>query len=40
MNDRETRRYTMFGRVETFGKTNAADFAAEKPGESPICEDH
>jgi hypothetical protein len=28
MNDREFRRYAMFGRVETFGKTNAADFAA------------
>ncbi len=28
MNDRETRRYEMFGRVKTFGQTNAADFAA------------
>ena len=28
MNDRETRRYDMFGRVKTFGQTNAADFAA------------
>ena len=28
MNDRETRRYQMFGRVQTFGKDNAADFAA------------
>lgn len=27
MNDRETRRYQMFGRVDTFGKTNTADFA-------------
>ncbi|MEF8728517.1 MAG: hypothetical protein V5B34_09935 [Accumulibacter sp.] len=28
MNDRETRRYDMFGRVQTFGNGNAADFAA------------
>ena len=28
MNDRETRRYDMFGRAKTFGQTNAADFAA------------
>jgi hypothetical protein len=28
MNDRETRRYEMFGRVQTFGKDNAADFPA------------
>ena len=28
MNDRKTARYTMFGRVVTFGKDNAADFAA------------
>ncbi len=28
MNDRETARYDMFGRVQTFGKDNAADFAA------------
>ena len=28
MNDRETRRYDMFGRVQTFGKDNTADFAA------------
>ena len=28
MNDRETRRYDTFGRVKTFGQTNAADFAA------------
>jgi len=28
MNDRETRRYDMFGRVQTFGKDNASDFAA------------
>ena len=27
MNDRETRRYQMFGRVQTFGKDNTADFA-------------
>ena len=26
MNEQETRRYAMFGRVETFGKNNAADF--------------
>ena len=26
MNDRETRRYDMFGRVQTFGQQNAADF--------------
>jgi hypothetical protein len=28
MNDRETRRYDMFGRVTTFGQSNAADFTA------------
>jgi hypothetical protein len=28
MNDRETRRYDMFGREKNFGQTNAADFAA------------
>ena len=28
MNDRETRRYDMFGRVKTFGQTSTADFAA------------
>ena len=28
MNDRETRRYDMFGRVQTFGKDNTADFVA------------
>ena len=28
MNDREIRRYDMFGRVKTFGTDNAADFAA------------
>ena len=28
MNDRETRRYDMFGRVKTFGTDNAPDFAA------------
>ena len=27
MNDRETRRYQMFGRVQTFGKDNTTDFA-------------
>ena len=27
MNDRETRRYDTFGRVQTFGKDNATDFA-------------
>jgi len=27
MNDRETRRYDMFDRVQTFGKDNASDFA-------------
>ena len=27
MNDRETRRYQTFGRIQTFGKTNTADFA-------------
>lgn len=26
MNDRETRRYDMFGRVKIFGQTNTADF--------------
>jgi hypothetical protein len=28
MNDRETRHFDMFGRVQTFGKDNATDFAA------------
>ena len=28
MNDRETRRYDMFGRVQTFGQDNSTDFAA------------
>lgn len=28
MNDRETRRYDMFGRVQTFGTDNSTDFAA------------
>ena len=28
MNDRETRRYDMFGTVQTFGKYNASDVAA------------
>ena len=28
MNDREARRHDMFGRVQTFGNANAADFAA------------
>ena len=28
MNDRENRRYDMFGRVQTFGKDHTADFAA------------
>jgi hypothetical protein len=28
MNDRETRRYDMFGRVKTFGADHSADFAA------------
>ena len=28
MNDRETRRYDMFGRAQTFGKDNTADLAA------------
>lgn len=28
MNDREIRRYDMFGRVQTFGKDRSADFAA------------
>ena len=32
MNDRETRRYDMFGRVVTFGKDNAADFPAATEG--------
>ncbi|MCI0748075.1 MAG: hypothetical protein L0Y58_21940 [Verrucomicrobia subdivision 3 bacterium] len=32
MNDRETRRYYMFGRVVTFGKDNAADFPAATEG--------
>jgi hypothetical protein len=29
MNDRENRRYQMFGRVQTFGQQNAADFAVD-----------
>ena len=29
MNDRETRRHDMPGRVQTFGKDNATDFAPE-----------
>jgi len=29
MNDRENRRYQMFGRVQTFGQNNASDFAAD-----------
>lgn len=29
MNDRELRRYDMFGRVTTFGQTNTADFATD-----------
>ena len=28
MNDRETRRYDMFGRVQTFDTDDQADFAA------------
>ena len=28
MNDREARRHDMFGRVQTFGNADAADFAA------------
>lgn len=32
MNDRETRRYDMFGRADTFGKDNAADFPAATEG--------
>ena len=32
MNDRETRRYDMFGRAVTFGKDNAADFPAATEG--------
>ncbi len=32
MNDRETRRYEMFGRVKTFGQDNAADLARGHPG--------
>ncbi len=32
MNDRETRRYDMFGRVVTFGKDNAPDFPAATEG--------
>lgn len=30
MNDRETRRYDMFGRVQTFGTDNTADGEAKK----------
>jgi hypothetical protein len=29
MNDRENRRYQMFGRVQTFGQDNSSDFAAD-----------
>lgn len=32
MNDRETARYNMFGRVKTFGTDNAADFPAGSKG--------
>ena len=32
MNDRETRRYDMFGRVQTFGTDNTTDFAAGGEG--------
>ena len=35
MNDRETRRYDMFGRVQTFGKDNATDFAAGSKATTP-----
>ena len=33
MNDREIRRYDMFGRVQTFGTDNTADFAAGGEGQ-------
>ena len=33
MNDRETRRYDTFGRVQTFGTDNTADFAAGGEGQ-------
>ena len=32
MNDRDSRRYTMFERVQTFGQENAADFLPDSPG--------
>ena len=32
MNDRETGRYEMFGRADTFGKDNAVDFPAATEG--------
>jgi len=39
MNDRETRRYDMFGRVQTFGNDNATDFATgSKAGMSEVTQ--
>src|SRR5947207_1654349 len=32
MNERDTRRYAMFGRVQMFGKTKAADFTRGSQG--------
>ena len=37
MNDRETRRYDMFGRVTTFGKDNTADFPAATEGSKRLA---
>ena len=39
MNDRETARYDMFGRVETFGKDNTAAFAAGSKGVASTAEE-
>jgi hypothetical protein len=39
MNDRETRRYDMLGRVQTFGNDNATDFATgSKAGMSEVTQ--
>ena len=39
MNDRETRRHDMFGRVQTFGKDNTAGLAAgSKAGMAEITQ--
>ena len=37
MNDRETRRYDMFGRVQTFGKDITADDDMESDDQSGVA---